>query len=181
VARTVPTLSTVAPGQLVSGEVWNNGPKAINDFLSNRPAFRGRSNSNQAINDNTWTAISYPLTLLDTDGGHNINTSTARYYIQVPGWYWVKGSISWNPTGVSNVASRVDTAVALNGSILVGASTFLTKGNMVNSAQQASALVHGNIGDFVEIWTRQHTGATQTIDLAFGIECGFEVLWIRTY
>lgn len=175
-ARTPPGTVLHIPGDLVTGRVWNNGPKALNDFLSNRPAFRGRTNSNQSILDNTWTPLQWLITLLDTDNGHSVSVNNQRYTCQVAGWYWCKGNIAWN-TGGAFGAVRIDTAIAVNSSIVLGSCQFLTKGNGSLSAQQGSCLVHLNVGDFVEFWTKQHSGATQTIDLGFGIECGFDVLW----
>lgn len=179
-ARSVPTTTYHTPGDPVTGRVWNYGPKALNDFLSLRPSFRGRSHTSQAVVNNTWTPVQYPISVMDTDGGHNVGVNNTRYTSQVPGWYWVKGSISWNPTGVTNVAARIDTAITLTGGFIAGSSQFLTKGNQVNSAQQASAIVFIQVGDYVELFVRQLTGATQSVDFGFGIECGLEVLWIRS-
>lgn len=178
-ARQVPNNSNEFPGFNITAETWNLGPKALNDFFSNRPAFRGRNNANQTIANNTWTPIGWALNMLDTDMGHNTVTNNTRYVCQVAGWYWVRGSISWNTSGVGNVACRIDASIAKNGSTWTGSAQFQTKGANVSSAQSASALVQLNQGDYVELWVRQFTGGNLNIDLGFGIECGFDAWWVH--
>lgn len=180
-ARTIPAATYEAPGNLVSGELWNSGPKALNDFLSNRPAAQATDSIIQSIATNTWTAMTYGTNYLDTDGIHNTVVNSQMFFAQVAGWYWVRGSISINPSGFGNGAARIDTAIARNGGIIVGSSQFLTKGANVDCAQQASSLVHLNPGDRVEMWFRQFTGITITTDTGtVGIDNGFTVVWIHS-
>lgn len=179
-ARTVPAGAYEAPGNLVTGELWNSGPKALNDFLANRPAMVATDQFIQNIPNNAWTPINYGTNYLDTDGGHNTSTNSQMFFAQVAGWYWVRASVSINPSGVANVASRMDTVIAVNGNTVPGSSQFLTKGNQVECAQQASALVFLNPGDRVELWLRQFTGATiQTDTGTIGIDNGMTVIWIH--
>lgn len=180
-ARTIPSSTYASPGDLVTAQIWNNGTYTLNNWLSNRPMFRGRGQLNQSIANNTWTAVQYALNMVDTDGGHNTVVNNSEYVAQVDGWYWVKGCVAWNPSGVSNVACRIDTAIAVNGAIIVGSAQFVDKGNQVNSSQSASAIVFMYQGDYVELWTRQGTGASQSLDNnAFGSESDLNVLWIYT-
>lgn len=179
-ARTIPTTTYEVPGNLVTGELWNAGPKALNDFLSNRPAMVARQNNNQSITNNTWTPINFYLNLLDTDSGHNTVTNPQMFFCQVAGWYWVKGSISINTSGAGNGVSRMDSAIAKNGTIIPGSAQFLTKGVNINYAAQASALVQMAVGDRVELWMRQQTGITIGTDFGFGIELGMNVIWVHS-
>lgn len=180
-ARTVPTTTYEAPGNLVTGELWNSGPKALNDFLRNRPAMVATDNLIQSIPNATWTPINYGTNYLDTDGGHNTSTNSQMFFAQVAGYYWVRGSVSINPSGVGNGVSRMDTAIAKNGAILIGSSQFLTKGANVNCALQASFLPFLNPGDRVELWLRQNTGITiQTDTGTVGINNGMSVIWIHS-
>lgn len=180
-ARTVPVTTYEVPGNLVTSELWNLGPKALNDFLSNRPAMVATDNLTQTIANNTWTPINYGTNYLDTDGGHNVSTNSQMFFAQVAGWYWVRASVSINPSGVGNVACRMDTAIAKNGSIWIGSAQFLDKGTNTNSAQQASALVSLNPGDRVELWLRQNTGGNITTDTGtVGINNGMSVVWVHS-
>ena len=177
-ARTVPIVSNHSPGDLVTAETWNLGPKALNDWFLNRPMYRGTGNLNQSIPNNSWTAIQFGLDLIDTDGGHTVGGT--RYTCQVQGWYWVKGGAAFNPTGVGNVACRIDTAVAKNGSPVVGSSQFLDKGNQLSCAQSASALVGLVPGEYVEIWVRQFTGISENLDPnSFSTESDMNVVWLH--
>jgi len=183
VARQVPTQVQHSTGDLVTGRVWNNGPKALNDFLSNRPSFLGsRGAVFFGIANNAWTAVPWLAGLLDTDLGYNSSVNSSRYTCQVAGWYWVKGAVAWDGSGASGAsgAGRIDAAIAKNGGIIVGSSQFLTRGNLVNSGQQASALVQLAVGDYVELWVRQETGATQYLYSAFDTLNGLQVLWIHS-
>lgn len=178
-ARVVPTTTYEAPGVLVTAGVWNNGPKALNDWLINKPMSRMLGNLNQSVTSGAWTAIQLAATISDTDGGHSITVNNTRYTCQVAGWYWVKGIAAINPTGAGNGASRIDTALAKNGTIWVGASEFLDKGANVNSAQQASGLVQLAVGDYLEIWVRQFTGVSVLLDPnTFGTESDLNLLWV---
>lgn len=180
-ARVVPTTVYEVPGNLATGEVWNAGPKALNDFLSNRPATQAYDGVIQSIANNTWTAVNYAVNLLDTDSGHNTSTNTQMFIAQVAGWYWVRGSISINPTGAGNGAARMDTAIAKNGTIIPGSAQFLTKGVNTDYAQQASSLVSLAPGDRVEMWVRQATGITiQTDTGTVGLYNGFTAIWIHS-
>lgn len=180
-ARTVPTTGYHSPGDLVTAGIWNTGPKAINDFFSNRPCIQSSDNSIESIPNNSWTVVNYGINFIDTDSGHSIASNTQMFFSQVAGWYWVRGSFSFNPTGVSNIASRIDTAIAKNGTIVAGSSQFLDKGNQINSAQSASVLLQLNPGDRAELWVRQSTGATQTSDTGtVGINSGMTFIWVRS-
>lgn len=179
-ARTVPSVTQHSPGDLITSETWNLGPKALNDWFLNRPMYRGVGNLNQSIPNASWTAIQFGLDLIDTDGGHTIGGSNTRYTCQVAGWYWVKGCAAFNPTGTGNVAARLDTGLAVNGGLIVGASQFLTKGNQVNAAQSASSLIFLNVGDYVEVWVRQWTGIAENLDPnSFGTESDLNVIWLH--
>lgn len=180
-ARTVPVGNYQGPGNLVTAGLWNSGPKALNDWMSNRPMFRGIGLINQNIPNATWTAVQLGTTVADSDNGHSIATNNTRYTCQVAGWYWVTGTVGINPSGVGNVASRMDTALAKNGGIWIGASEFMTKGNQVNWAQMASGLVQFAVGDYVEIWVRQFTGITLGLDdHTYGTGTSLSLLWVHT-
>lgn len=180
-ARTVPTTTYEVPGNLVSGELWNAGPKVLNDFLSNRPCMVATDALIQSIANNAWTPINYGTNLLDTDSGHNVNTNSQMFFAQVAGWYWTRASVSINPSGTGNVACRMDTAIAKNGSIIAGSSQFLYKETNLNYAQQASSLVFLNPGDRVELWLRQNTGITITTDTGtVGLNNGMSVMWVHS-
>ena len=161
-ARTIPTTTYHVPGDLVTAETWNTGPKALNDFLTNRPVFQGQCHSASTVASNSWTAVPFDFSLIDTDGGNNVAFNNTRYTIQVAGQYWVVGMVAWNTAGSGLV--RADSAVAKNGSIYVGSSQFLSIQLASPSSMTCSALVQGAVGDYIEMWGRQLSGANQLFD-----------------
>ncbi len=162
-ARSFPVTTYSQDGGLVTSTLWNGGPKALNDFLSNRPTFRGTQGVATTVPNNTWTAIRMDQTLIDTDGGHNTIVNNTRYTCQVQGWYWVKGTIGWN--GAGTIAfNRSDAAIAVNGNVIAGSATFLDWGPNQTGAFSASCLVFLVVGDVVEVWGRQQTGHSVFFD-----------------
>lgn len=184
-ARTLPVTTYQVPGNLVTAGVWNNGPKALNDFLINRPAFRAINQVATSVASGTWTAVPLSLTYIDTDGGHNNVTNNTRYTCQVPGWYWVKGTVAWNGGGAMST-NRVENAIAKNGFAYVGSSQFLSWGGsaaMAQSQMTCSALVQLNAGDFVEVWGRQNSGSNQLFDQGSSAArqyCELLALWVHS-
>lgn len=157
-ARVVPSVGTQQTGNLVTAQVWNSGVQAVNNFLSNRPAFRANSTAGQSVPNNSWQPIQFNSVLLDTDAGHSSIVNNTRYTCQVAGVYWVKGSIAWNPD--SSAACRTDTSIAKNGSTVSGSATFMYRLTFEFTGYAASTLLRLNVGDYVELWVRQFSGVT---------------------
>lgn len=185
-ARTVPNPPGANAGALVTAELWNNGPKALNDFLLNKPTFLGQQGTSSSVSNTTWTAVPLNTNFIDTDGGHNVAVNNTRYTVQVAGWYWVVGMVAWN-TGIPAGTFRMEGAVAKNSNIIAGSSQFLSIITQGPSAVATSSLVACNIGDYLEIWGRQSTGATQNFDngsVTDGITrtcyCMMNAIWIRS-
>jgi hypothetical protein len=162
-------------GNLLSAQVWNNGVKALNDFLSNKPTFKAVSTLGQSVSNNTWTVVQYNQGRLDTDGGHTSIGNNGRYTCQVAGMYWVKGSAGW----AVNVAPtcRIDTAIAKNGSTWSGSGAFQERQTSNFAHFSTSGLVRMNVGDYVEIWVRQSSGSTLSLDNST-LYADFTVAWI---
>lgn len=184
-ARTVPVTTYEQAGNLVTSGLWNGGPKALNDFLVNRPMFQGFQAATPAVANNTWTAITMNQANVDTDAGHNTGVNNSRYTVQVGGWYWVVGVTAWN-TGAPNNIFRIDNAVARNGGIVAGSSQFQTIQTQGPSAAFCSTLVLCSTGDYLEIWGRQNTGNSWFFDAGSESDgttsscyCMMNAVWIR--
>jgi hypothetical protein len=160
-SRSVPSLVLQNPGNIVSSALWNSGPKAMGDFYTAAPMFRGRQSSAQTFTSGTWTAVHLDATDVDTDSGHSTSVNNTRYTAQTAGWYWVVGFMAWTN---SNNQDPIYCALYVNGSIFVGTGQCLTKTGGAGgfSALSASGLVHLHAGDYVEVWARQDTGANYT-------------------
>lgn len=180
-ARTVPgQTSLIAAGDIVLNEYWNENVKVLNDFLGNRPAFRGTSTTGTSIANSTWTPIPFNAHSLDTDSGHSPITNNTRYTCQVGGYYWMKGSSAYSNSGAQ--AARIDTSIAINGTIVPGSATFLNRLASQFGAFSASALYILNVGDYVEVWTRQINGGAISLTLDNGTfaEPDFNLIWIAS-
>lgn len=154
--RTVPSLVLQNPGSTVASSLWNSGPKAMGDFYTAPPMFRGLQSSPAALGSATWYPMGLQSTTVDTDGGHSNVTNNTRYTCQVAGWYWVHGFSAW-----ANVGSQADlfTAIAVNGTIVLGTGQALQKPGTDLGAASASGLVQLQVNDYVETWGRQDTGS----------------------
>lgn len=180
-ARTVPGQTTlVLAGDVVQNEYWNENVKTLNDFLGNRPAFRGTSTTGSSISNNVWTPIPYNNNSIDTDSGHSQTVNNTRYTSQVGGYYWIKGIVAFTSAVAQLV--RVDTAVAINGTILPGSVLFQDRLTSQLGSFQASALYPLNVGDYAEIWVRQTNPGTNALTLDNGstAEPDFNVVWIAS-
>jgi hypothetical protein len=178
--RLVPTTTYEAPGNLDTASVWDTGPKALNDWLANRPAFKTSVGTPSSVASGVWTAVPFSTTDLDTDGGHNTVTNNSRYVVQVPGVYWAKGCVGWNSTGIGNNQSRFNTAIAVNGVILRGAAQFAWKQTNDNAATLASGVAVLSTGDYVEVWGLQTTGTSIYFDNgSTGTACDLSLFWVH--
>lgn len=178
-ARTVPSVTPQRTGNLVSAQVWNSGVKTVNDFLSNRPAFKAVSTVGQSVGNNVWSFVQFDSGRLDTDGGHSPTVNNGRYTAQVAGVYWVKGSVGFGPLAAAT--SRVDTAIAKNSTIIIGSGMFAYRLTSNFASFGTSALVRMNVGDYVEIWVRQHSGVAVNLDNGGNFSPpDFSVIWIST-
>jgi hypothetical protein len=158
--RTVPSVSLQNPGNLVTASLWNSGPKAMGDFYLSPPMFRGRQSAAQTFVSGSWTAISLDVTDVDTDSGHSNVTNNSRYTCQVAGWYWCLGFAAWQNS--ANAQADIYCGLATNGTLLLGTAQALQKPANDFSSVSSSSAVRLKVGDYVEVWGRQDTGANLT-------------------
>lgn len=166
--RTVPSLALQNPGNVVSSTLWNNGPKAMGDFYTAPPMFRGRQSATQTFTTGTWAALTLDATDIDTESGHSNVTNNSRYTAQVGGWYWVLGFGAW--TNSANGQADIYCGLRVNGTLIVGTAQVALKTANDFSSISSSGLIYLRVGDYVEVWARQDTGAnlvtwTNNVDL----------------
>lgn len=167
--RTVPSLALQNPGNLVTSALWNNGPKAIGDFYLSPPIFRCRQANAQTFSNQIWAAVALDATAdIDSEGGHSSITNNTRYTAQVAGWYLCLGFCAW--ANSANAQQSIYCALAKNGSIVVGTGQAAPKTGNDFSSVSSEGLIYLQVGDYVEVWGRQDTGAnmntwTSNVDL----------------
>ena len=155
--RTVPLTATKSSSQLITGALWNAGPYALSQFALSPPYFRGRQVTAVFTPSGSWIDVQVDTVDYDSDNGFNSGVSLINYYAQVAGWYWVEGYFAWNNGGFA--ASRYETSVWKNGSLVAGASQFsyMTADLM---SLWGGTMVFLNVGDSVSFAGRQNTGST---------------------
>lgn len=173
-ARSIPVAATKAPAQLITGALWNAGPKALGDYLLNPPIFRGRQSTTQGVTTASYTAMALDVTDVDSDTGHSNVTNNTRYTCQIPGWYWAEGYVALSNSGAS---SRFLAAIAKNGTWVTGSEQFLLRQTDLQACN-AMAIVQLAVGDYVEVWGYQSSGSTvSTFDGSDLTPC-LNVFWI---
>lgn len=156
-ARTVPVGAQKSPGDYITAALWNAGPKALADFILTLPQCLAYQTSSQSIAASTWTSVALDSTGADTDGGHSNITNNSRYTCQVPGVYWVYGSVTYanNTTGVR--AARI----AKNGTVVQCSEGYFSQASgLIGQSALASAPVSLVAGDYVELQGFQSSGGS---------------------
>lgn len=174
--RVVPRTAQKSTNDLITGGLWNAGPKALGDFMLNPPIFRGRQGTAQALVSGTWAALQLDTTDVDSDSGHSNTVNNSRYTCQVAGWYYVEGYFA---TGSGGVAARFESAVAKNGSIVAGSSQFLIRQNDLQ-ALMAGTLVQLAVSDYVEVWGRHNSGAGVGTFVGADLDCCMNLFWVHS-
>ena len=173
--RTVPSIGTHIPSDLVTATDYNNGPAASNTFLTTIPIFMGYQTAAQLITNNTLTAITLNAELVDSDGGHSPTTNTSRYTCQVAGWYAAAGVVSFASNGTG---SRM-AAILRNGLYWTGASAQGPPANAgVTSLATNACLVQLNVNDYIELFTFQNSGGSLNTSVTTRNTSGMSVWWI---
>lgn len=152
---------------------WTDGLS----FLLNPPIFVGYNVTTQTVaSGSAGAAVLLTSEVSDTYSGHSITTNTSRYVAQVPGWYWVSGSVCFTP----NATGDRKAMLAVNGT-LVGYSN----GQIPTMAPPSGPAVvvpatliylNGN-GDYVEIWAFQDSGSPLTINPNSGNASSMSLCW----
>lgn len=175
-SRTVPRTAQKASTQLVTGALWNAGPYALANFLLNVPIFRGWQSVAQTTVSGTWLPMALDISDVDSDTGHSNSVNNSRYTCQVPGWYYVEGYFA---LALGGNASRFESAIAKNGTIVVGASQFLLH-TVDLQALMAGTVVQLAAGDYVEVWGRQNTGGNLNTYPGVDLAPSMNLFWIHS-
>lgn len=156
-ARTVPVSSSQAPGNFITGALWNAGPAASNTFLTTVPMAVVYQTASQNLTIATWTAIAQDSTLLDTDSQHSNSVNNSRLVAQIAGWYSVSGAVAFS----TNTAGSRGAGIYKNGAVLTNASGIITAAsNVTHVAVTGEVPVQMSVGDYVELYGWQNASGT---------------------
>lgn len=151
----VPVPASVAPGQLITGALWNAAVANGLTFMLNRPMFVGYQAAAQSIANNAAAPITLDSTAVDTYSGHSNSSNNSRYVAQVPGWYLCAGTTVFGPNATAGRGSTI----YKNGVEVPGGAGF-TPGTTPFASALGLTLVYLNgTGDYVEVWGYQISGA----------------------
>jgi hypothetical protein len=180
VARTVPAIVSEAPGNFLTGALWNANVKAMGDWLMGSasngvPRFRGHQGTVQSIADSTWVSLTIDTEDFDSDNGHSTTTSSSHYTVQVPGTYLVVGSVGY----AVNVTGARAVRIAVNGLPVPG--TFVKTpaapaGNSHGLVTSCHIVV--DVGDFIEAQTHQTSGAALNTNPGTDVCSSLGLHWI---
>ncbi|HEX4816709.1 MAG TPA: hypothetical protein VFV66_28540 [Nonomuraea sp.] len=68
---------------------------ALNFYLA-PPLARLRKSGTQSVPNNSVTAVTWDVEVIDRDGGHSNVTNPSRYTAQTAGWYHLRAGIVWS-------------------------------------------------------------------------------------
>lgn len=174
--RVVPRTAQKATNDLITGALWNAGPKALGDFLLAPPIFRGRQATGQLLTSGTWLPLALDATDVDSDSGHSNTVNNTRYTCQVAGWYYVEGYFA---TGSGGTAARFECSIAKNGTIVGASAQFLLRQNDLQ-ALMAGTLVQLAVSDYVEVWGRHNSGSGVGTFVGPDLDCSMNLFWVHS-
>lgn len=152
-----------------------NALVAAISFNLNPPIARLRQTSAQSLTNGAPTAITMDTHDEDSVNGHSTSSNTSRYTAVYAGWYRVSGGVSYavNSTGVRAAYWYVNGSV-INGSEAMGPSSTA----VFHSTSARSTLVYLNVGDYVELYGYQTSGAGLNTAVSGQSSSSMSVEWV---
>lgn len=170
----VPNPATEAPGNLITGALWNAQVRDAVNFLTYPPIFLASSTVTTSVTNRVWTTVTLNTTLVDTYSG--FNSANSSYVAPVAGWYFCSGTVAWPSSGVGVRA----VAFYKNGAAYSpGAFGMLPSTNSTFLAQgvQALQLLYLAVGDYVQLMTSQDSGGTLSTGSFSYLPTTMQIFW----
>ncbi len=141
---------------VVDGSDLNNQVVDPLLFLFGKPIAVLRQTVAQSIPNGAATAITMDVEDVDSANGHDTSSNTSRYTAVYPGWYRLSGGASFavNATGV-RAAYWYKNGSVINGSEAIGPAATA----VFHATSARSILVYLSVGDYVELYGYQTSGA----------------------
>lgn len=174
----IPSTRLFTAGEVETGAYLNSAVTNLGNFMLGKPIATVRQTSAQALTTSgTAYALLFDTEDIDRDNGHSTSTNTSRYTAQTAGWYYVFGqaSITGNVTGSRVAGIRVN-GVAGNISQQISAYTL----NANTWTAPVSGMVYLNVGDYVEIWASQTSGASLNTYVVAPYQSFMSVIWVSS-
>lgn len=152
-ARTVPVISNQAPNNPISSGLWNTQLGALASWSTRPVIFSSWQNTTaQSLANNAATALQWDTVNADSDQGYNNGT---RFTCPVIGWYSISGAAVF----AANATGTRTAQIAINGTPVAFGFGQVPAASGVRTAVSAGIIHHLNVGDYVELWATQSSGA----------------------
>lgn len=175
---TVPSFRTWVAGEIVTAAYMNTNVRDAGNFFVAVPIAELRQGTVQSVPNNAFTAISFDVSDIDTDNGHNNVTNNTRYVGKTPGWFQISGSVVFttNGTGSRGALWAKNGASATSAGVLIAPS-----GAALNSwipAKTKHIQLNGTT-DYIELQGYQSSGgALNTV--VNNDTSGMSVRWVHS-
>jgi hypothetical protein len=153
--RTVPTVSAQSPNNPITSALWNTQVEALANW-STRPVIfcYWQNTTAQSLPNNAATALAFDTPAADSESCWS-SATPSRFNCQVAGWYSISGSAVF----AANATGARTAQIAVNGAAVPYGLGQAAAAASVRTAVSAEAIYHLNVGDYVEVWATQSSGA----------------------
>lgn len=140
-------------------------------WLDARPVMVVFQQDSQTFDSATPALLQWQSVYRDTGRGFNLGTAT--YTVTVPGWYRISAKIHW--TGQTGGARYVQ--LRQNGSPSTVGIANRSPSSALTTAYMET-LVQCEVGDTLQLWGNQNSGASVNTFIASGYNSTWSLLWI---
>lgn len=169
---TIPTVSTLTPGTVVTASYLNSMKDAI-DFWGLTPRCYAYRSSNLSIpGDFTWTLVTlnaevYDIVQSGDSPSHDNSTNSSRIYIRTSGKYEISGACEFqsNSTGARSAKINLNSAGVESGGTMLVTQTQGAVGTAITTVPLPSVEADLSAGDYVEMFARQNSGSSLNAQL----------------
>jgi hypothetical protein len=154
-ARTVPTMSSQSPGNPVTSSLWNTQVVALGGWAVRPVIFSYWQNSTaQSLPNNAATPIQWDTRGADSDNGF-ASANPSRFTAAILGWYAISGTAVF----AANTTGARTAQIAVNGAAIPFGLGQAAAAASVRTAISAEIIYPLSVGDYVELWATQTSGA----------------------
>lgn len=154
------------PGETITASDLNTYLRDWMLFLLRQPCVKATKNANQSVNNDTWTAVTFPTESFDNDTMHSTVSNTSRITFTRAGLYVVGAGVRFATSGTG---SRREVRIVVNGPGSPGTEGAIAYDHQVpgngsiNVFVNVPTLHRFNAGDFAEVYVRQNSGGALNV------------------